>query len=443
MGILVTLIHSYYLSTHDLAVFVQSFWSTIHSQEFFYNSIDPVSSSLFGAHNSPVLLVLLPLFLLFPHPLLFPVISTVLLAIAAVPLFYLTRTIYSDRFSCIIVAVYLLAPSIHGINLYNFSAICFVPLLFFLCWYGLVSEKWKVYFIAGLCLILVREDIAPLAVMIGLYGLLWSGKNTGKMRACHILLMVLGVLFFLLSTLVLIPSLSSDASLSSQYSHDLISNLSLYSEQRLELFWKTFAPLLFLPFAAPEVLLIGVFQFLEVFLSPYYTFLDLQYHYPGMFEPVLIVATVYGIRRLSLFFQNSRRFMIDLIEYSLLGSAIIGFLLISSSLAYVVIIPDYWDTESSSRIQTLDAIVEKIPPGAVVVTQDNIISHLSMREKIYLYGYHPEADFLIVETGTGYANPFQNDIEKYKGWIPVVRKNEVVVLSNPMKPENQEIFSGI
>ena len=95
--------------------------------------------------------------------------------------------------------------------------------------------------------------------------------------------------------------------------------------------------------------------------------------------------------------------------------------------------PEYLDQSHTERFQTLDSIIEKIPKDAVVITQDNIIPHLAQRKEVYLYGYHPEADYIILETGTGYANIFGNDIKSYQNWSVLVRRNEIVVLSNPDK----------
>lgn len=436
MGILVTLIHSLYLTTHDLAIFEQSFWTTIHQGEFFSNTVDTIYHCSFGAHNSPILFLLIPLYLIFQSPLFLLLISTILLGLAAIPLYYISRRYLSERFSYLIVFIYLLSPAIHGINLYNFSTICFVPLLVFLCWYGLISDRWKMYLIAGLLLIIVREDVALMAAMIGLYGIFFSENRSGTFRTCHIILIICAICFAALSMAVIIPYFAPASTLSSQYTHNLIENLPLYGKQRIVLFAETFAPSLFIPFAAPEVLLVGLFQFLEVFLSPTYSFLDLQYHYPGMFQPIIILATLYGL------FRINKRLHLDqkenwprYIGYALLVGSIISFVVVSPFVAYATIIPDYLDQAHSEKFQLLDTITSHLPGDAAIVTQDNVIPHLAQRKEAYQYGYHPDADYVIIETKTGYANYFEADIRKYQNWTPLIKKNEVIVLSNPQKPE--------
>lgn len=444
MGTLVILIHSLYLTTHDLAIFEQSFWATIHQGEFFSNTVDTIYHCSFGAHNSPILFFLLPFYLIFQSPLFFLILSTILLGLAAIPLYYISRRYLSEWFSYLIVIIYLLSPAIHGINLYNFSTICFVPLLVFLCWYGLISDRWKMYLIAGLLLILVREDVALMAGMIGLYGIFFSENKAGKFRTCHIILIICAVLFTVLSMVVVIPHFAPASTLSSQYTQTLIENLPLYGKQRILLFTETFAPLLFIPFAAPEVLLIGLFQFLEVFLSPTFSFLDLQYHYPGMFQPVIILATLYGLVRINNRIHTKQ--MDNWQQYigiCLLAGSIISFVAISPFVAYATVIPDYLDQEHSEKYQLLDEIITHLPGDATIVTQDNVIPHLAQRKEAYQYGYHPNADYVIIETKTGYANYFADDIKKYQNWTTLIRKNEVIVLSNPQRPELRHFLLGI
>jgi len=444
MGYLATLIHSFYLSTHDLAIFDQSFWMTIHQGGFFSNTVDTIYHCSFGAHDSPILFLLIPFYLLFQHPLFFPYASIVLVGSAAIPLFFISRSFFDEHISYLIVIVYLLSPAIHGINLYNFSTVCFVPLLFFLCWYGLISNRWKLYLLAGILLILVREDVALLAGMIGIYGLFFSENKTGNFRICHLILILFAVLFAAFSMLVVLPYFSPASSLSSQYTNNLVENLPLYGKQRVVLFTETFAPLLFIPFAAPEILLVGIFQFLEVFLSPTYSFLDLQYHYPGMFQPVVILATLYGLHRIRLKLQtNERENWFRYFGYALLAGSIIGFAIVSPFIAYATVIPDYLDQKHSEKFQLLDTIITQIPGSAAIVTQDNVIPHLAQRMEAYQYGYHPDADYVIIETSTGYANYFASDIHKYQNWTCLVKKNDIVVFSNPGKPALRTYLQGV
>nr|WP_300039868.1 DUF2079 domain-containing protein [Methanospirillum sp.] len=444
MGLLVTFIHTHYLSTHDLAIFEQSFWMTIHQGGFFTNTVDTMYHCSFGAHNSPILLALVPFYLIFQHPLLFYYISTLLLGLAAIPLFYICKSLFDNRLSFLLVLIYLLSPAIHGINLYNFSVVCFVPLLFFSCWYGLISNRWKLYLISGLTLILVREDVALLPGMIGVYGLFFSKNRGGIFKITHLILIIFALLFTILSITVVIPYFASSSSLSSNYIQNFVDNFTPYGKQRVVLFAETFLPLLFIPFAAPEILLVGMFQFLEVFLSPAFSFLDIQYHYPGMFQPVIILATVYGLLKISRFLQvKDREFLFKYIQILLFSSSIISFLIISPFISYSMVVPDYLDQAHKDKYQYLDSIIAHIPGNAAIVTQDNVIPHLAGRIEAFQYGYHPDADYVIIETGTGYAKYFEPDLKKYQGWIPLIKKNEIVVLSNPRKPYLQEYLLGL
>ncbi len=93
-GTLALLRHSTFHSTaSDLAVFDQVLWNTIHGR--FMESTMSLARcephSFFGDHFSPALLLIVPLYALFPHPETLIVVQTIALALGVWPIYLLAR----------------------------------------------------------------------------------------------------------------------------------------------------------------------------------------------------------------------------------------------------------------------------------------------------------------------------------------------------------------
>lgn len=87
--------------------------------------------SHFQFHFDPFLFLLLPFYSFAQTPLLLLAVQSISLGFAAIPAFLLSRDVLkSDALAFLLSLCYLLNPSIHGVNLYDFHPDCFFPLLF-------------------------------------------------------------------------------------------------------------------------------------------------------------------------------------------------------------------------------------------------------------------------------------------------------------------------
>src|SRR5207253_752685 len=84
---------SYHSFGFDLGLFDQVFWNTTQGRllESTMSQAIPVPHSLLGDHFSPVFLLFVPLYLVFPHPETLLVIQTLALALGAWPVYLLAR----------------------------------------------------------------------------------------------------------------------------------------------------------------------------------------------------------------------------------------------------------------------------------------------------------------------------------------------------------------
>src|SRR3989338_1686412 len=82
----------------DLGIYTQVFES-FRSGNHWYSSIQ--QSSYLGDHFEPFILVLLPFYLLIPHPKTLLVLQTIFLALPAIPIFFIAKTVFEYQVSSI------------------------------------------------------------------------------------------------------------------------------------------------------------------------------------------------------------------------------------------------------------------------------------------------------------------------------------------------------
>ena len=132
---------------YDLGVYHQSIYTTVFNGRFLYYTADlPAnpSGSIFGAHFSPILLLLLIPYALVPSLFTLTVLQTWAIALTAVPLYLLGRRVLnSERIAFVLSIAYLLHPATQGVNWYDFHPQAFLPLAFASGLYLLERRKWK------------------------------------------------------------------------------------------------------------------------------------------------------------------------------------------------------------------------------------------------------------------------------------------------------------
>jgi len=123
LGTIVIVKHNFfYTLAFDLGIFVQALYTTWYNRMLLYETPDKViSQSYLGVHFSPILFLLVPLIGLFPYSETLLIFQTIILAL---PAYFLYKDVYeetrSHKLADLISIWYLLNPSLHGVNLYDF-----------------------------------------------------------------------------------------------------------------------------------------------------------------------------------------------------------------------------------------------------------------------------------------------------------------------------------
>ncbi|MEO1004530.1 MAG: DUF2079 domain-containing protein [Cyanobacteria bacterium J06638_38] len=194
--------HGLFQSSFDLAIFDNAVYLISQGQTPF---ITFRNLHILGDHAAWIVYPLALLYKIYPDIHWLFLIQALSLAIAALPLWYLSQAAGLRSSRCqVVVLAYLLYPAIFNVNLFDFHPeVIAVPAIF-----GAILAAKRdhlVWFIASIILILSCKAVLALTVVgIGLWLLLSS-----KYRYHYaIIAIVLGSIWFAIATQIIIPSFS-------------------------------------------------------------------------------------------------------------------------------------------------------------------------------------------------------------------------------------------
>ncbi len=138
------------------------------------------SGNHLSGHFDPILVLLSPLYLIYPHAETILLLQVAWLGSGVFPLYALARHFGCGSVGGLLLALcYVVYPPLHGINLFDFHSLALaVPVVLWVL-YFFESGRRRAFFIAFGCLLLVREDMALVSCFIGWYMLI-SGRQHGR-----------------------------------------------------------------------------------------------------------------------------------------------------------------------------------------------------------------------------------------------------------------------
>lgn len=161
---------TFHSTASDLAVFDQVLWNTIHGR-FMESTLSLARCephSFFGDHFSPALLLILPLYVVFPGPETLIVVQTVALALGVWAIYLLARRFLPTRGQRLVwVAAYLLSAPLSFIVLYDFHEITLAVAPLGFAMYFLATRRTVPMIICLLAALLAKEEVAVIGVGFG------------------------------------------------------------------------------------------------------------------------------------------------------------------------------------------------------------------------------------------------------------------------------------
>jgi uncharacterized membrane protein len=370
----------------DLGYYVQVVWALGHG-------LPPHETLLeqhaWAGHLSPILYLLAPLGRLPDVAEALLVFQSLALALGAVPLYLLARARVGDTTASALAVVYLLNPSLHGINTKDFhTAALAIPLLLTAMW-ALESGRPWLFWVAALLTLATREDAAIAVLGLGVWVALAQrrlvlGGAVGALGVAWLFASVEWIVPFFrggpypyfgvryrhlgdsLGAIVLSPLLRPRAVLA-----------VLLSASRLRYVAALLAPLGFLPLLAPLAAAGALPALAQNVLNTDAVLFNYRSQYQSFVLPFLLVATVSAVQRLA-----CRRPARVLAPRPVLAGAMVLSLLLSARTVNGLAV-SRWRPDAGVR--AAERLMDTIPPTASVTTEERFFPHLAQRARVFVF----------------------------------------------------------
>ncbi len=420
--------HAFNTRTIDLGYYDNIFYQSIHGR--------PLGCSLIkagyhgSAHFDPILVLLSPLYLLYPRAEMLLVLQAVWLGAGVVPVYLIAQDKLGRRAPAVaLAAMYALYPALHGANMYEFHSLSLLSSILLWLIYFLEKGSRRAYYLVLIPALLCREDVALILCFISIYAILSRKPGSARLGwttiAVSLVYFVIVKKFFMTSADIF---MSGKDSLSfAYYYEDLIPNKNgvagivvsvvtnplfviktMFAEPKIVYLLTLFLPLCFLPFLARTSRVMLGYGLLFTLLATRTAVFSPAFQYSATLIPFAFALTPIALRQVedgdlpAHLGLDSRR-----LSRALLGAALVSSLLVSWKFGGYL--ENQFFRGGFSRVARglspaekltytwLDETVASIPAGASVGTTNKLGCHVSNRKDVVFYPGHGETDYVLLD----------------------------------------------
>lgn len=286
---------------YDLAIMDQTVYNT--SRGRILELTDPTGAQTIkrmAIHNDILLAGLAPFYWIYPHPETLLIVQTIVLALGAFFVYKLARfKLKSPWLALTLSFAYLMYPPLQWSNLFDFHAVTLATTFLLGMVYFAFSKRYVMSFIFFILALLSKEQVSLVCAFFGVY-LFFDSKHTEAKRFA-ITLAFVGVLWFILSFLVIIPSFRQGSHFAlSRYEEFLTRPAdvagSVIDTSGLTYLNRLISPLLYMPVLSP-ISLVVLPEFAINLLSSDFNQRDIIHHYTAVITPFLFMGAIWGLAR--------------------------------------------------------------------------------------------------------------------------------------------------
>jgi uncharacterized membrane protein len=414
--------HRLQTAGYDLGIFTQAVKAYAHFSAPIVEIKEYPDFNLLGDHFHPILMLLGPVYRVFPSATTLLLAQAVLIAVSVIPVGRLAVARLGPAGGVSVMAAYGLSWGIQGAIGFDFHEIAFaVPLLAFAL-AALAEERWVAAAGWTLPLLTVKEDLGATVAAVGLYLLFRRRWRLGG------LVLGAGVAVSALVVFVIVPALSPFGTFRYWNTYgggdptagpgqvDLVRLLLELPANLVSPEQKVHTLLLLVAVTAGAALfsplvLIAVPTLLWRFSSSYEPFWDSgTVHYNAVLMPVMFVAFVDGVGRL----RRSRRAALR--GYARL--AVPAVLVIALAIVPRFSFGDFLDGDvwrSNPRAAATHQMLGLVPDGARVSVSNYLIPQIVDRCEVLVFPRHlapgRDVDWIVVDSRTFGGVPHPTELQ--------------------------------
>jgi len=412
--------YSFFSTGYDLGIYNQVVAGYSNLSLWYSIMIFP----LIGMHVQPILFVIALLYKVVPSPELLLFLQSIALASSVIPLYKLAKLKLRSAWLPLIIALaFLVHPTLTYVALFDFHPEVFaVPLLFWV-FLAIQKEQYKLAMWLLIAVTAMKEQFAFFLVTFGVYLVFRKKRLMGSLIA------IAGIAWFLLAFFVISPLFYTGPNIflttnpyfgstlgeamETVFLHPLYSLKFLFSFEKLAYVVLLLTPLgLIIPFLAPEILLLGIFEGGLVFFYSPISIQQIAYHHSILLLTVAWLAVVITFSRIEKWLKEKK------------AVAIAVFMLALSVLAFLAYGPFtlFYDVKDfnafSPYAKAGREMVNAIPKDAPVAAPNWVTPHLSNRQYVYtlsnylrgqnITGNGTAPEYLLLDLGPALQDPKRN-----------------------------------
>jgi len=412
--------YSFRVGAWDMGILVQSIASTTKGQLFKYNVelYYCPTGNYFGVHFSPILFTVVPIFSLIPKVETIIVLHTVILSLGCVPIYLMVKNSLKNRLPALFLsAIYLLNPSLQGINWYDFVPQTFFPVLILSATYFLKKRKPALFMFFLILTLMTLEQSSYFVAIYTLY-IAWELRKWIKTTQIRrkiwlfmpIATLAIAIFWIFLSSNVknaLNPNPPEELSATGNFKVLGVNNTAeipikvltdptsvfkaLHYDLTKKIFYllMTLAPTCFLCLASPIAMLPAIAWLLLALVSNWPPYYYIGFHYPAFTLPFVMIALIETLKKLSGYINGQK------LDTFLTRSSL--FLLCVNLILSIFASPlsplqqsgdwtnfrDYGVTYPSRIDKTVMEVLNKLPSDSMILTTGIMFSHLATDDKAY------------------------------------------------------------
>ena len=407
---------SFQTNAFDLGNMDQAVWNTLHGRFLEFTNWEGGNTRL-AVHVEPILFLVAPFYALYSGPETLLVLQSMVLALGALPAFWLARRVLDNVFAAAVCGfTYLLAPALEIANLADFHAVAFSSTLLLFAFYYAYQRNNVGFFIAAVLAMATKEHVPFTIFLMGLYIVFVQRRLIVGYAASGIALAWAAIAFG-----VVLPHFNPEgvSPYLSRYDQlgrdplDMLTNVLsdpgaaiglVLEPAKLDYVQSVFSPTLYLALLSPATVVMALPDLAINLLSNFPEMFAGRAHYGAVLVPVVTISTILGL-------ANARRLLERVHPLSAQwGVGVLAVLVLGSSLM------SFWQQvflpltdhlpETTKRMDAAHELKALIPPDAAVAASTTLNPHVSQRQQVFLFPDIEQAEYIFLDVT---ASPYPID----------------------------------
>lgn len=396
--------YNYMTSINDLGHMDQAIWGLLNGYPFLNTDVFNTATSRLGLHFDPVLALFTPLYLVFSNVIWLILAQAFLLPLTSLPIYFLALQVTKSEYAALFwAAAYLFSPFMLSAASWDFHPVTLASPFIALAYLAIEQKKYLVLLTSSFFILLCKEHFG---LLVFGFGMLWFFRHRKFGGSASLALLGLGHMYLVFKFIMpfFSPSgqhlmLSTEIGQLSRYGwlgssiEEIIIKIFMHPAETVRHALITMGgqdylvllliPMLFLPIFGFEFLLPGAADFFANLLSANPMPRSIFAYHSATLIPVLIVAAIYGSRRISRLnslFTITRQSFTAFAVTLLLGWVFFPFFSLPGGY-------HFWEPKRAFAFHDPDLarVKELVPPNMSLSVQANIGAHFTQRHEVHVY----------------------------------------------------------